>query len=313
MIKKSNLLRFLSLSFAAAGLSLVAGNFSPAAAQTRDPFEKPGWAKPKNPAAPKTTTVVNKDGKTTVVKVAPPAPGPIAPPAIQDRINHYKRLREMAAMSNQPIPKVTSVLTLDEMAVTGIFRTPRGYAAMVEAKPIKLSYTIYPGEKFFDGQLVAIEENRLVFRRVTKWTNGKFIAAEENKPLRQYTVEQEVQGTAPVETTTTAKTETTTTPAANTAEVKPQESGAPPQQAQQQQQPTETKMPAPAGIVSPLEEMARQPKEQPQPDKKDAAKKPAADKKGKQKSSVSSGGGGSKQPAAAAKKQPAKVAENKDR
>ena len=63
------------------------------------------------------------------------------------------------------MPKVTSVLTLDEMSVTGIFRTPRGFAAMVEAKPIKLSYTIYPGEKFFDGQLVAIEENRLVFRK----------------------------------------------------------------------------------------------------------------------------------------------------
>ena len=39
---------------------------------------------------------------------------------------------------------------------------------MVEATPIKLSYTIYPGEKFFDGQLVAVEENRLVFRKVTK-------------------------------------------------------------------------------------------------------------------------------------------------
>ena len=63
---------------------------------------------------------------------------------------------------------MTSVLTLNEMAVTGIFRTPRGYAAIVEATPLRLSYTIYPGEKFFDGQLVAVEENRLVFRRVVR-------------------------------------------------------------------------------------------------------------------------------------------------
>ncbi len=70
---------------------------------------------------------------------------------------------------------------------------------MVEAKPIKLSYTIYPGEKFFDGQLVAIEENRLVFRKVTKMSNNKFVTAVENKTLRQYTVEQEVQGTAPIQ------------------------------------------------------------------------------------------------------------------
>ena len=85
------------------------------------------------------------------------------------------------------------------MAVTGIFRTPRGYAAMVEATPIKLSYTIYPGEKFFDGQLVAVEENRLVFRRVTKMSNGKFVASVENKTLRQYSTQETVQGTAPVQ------------------------------------------------------------------------------------------------------------------
>jgi hypothetical protein len=69
--------------------------------------------------------------------------------------------------------------------VTGIFRTPRGYAAMVEATPIKLSYVIYPGESFFNGQLVAIEEDRLVFRRETRWTDGRVEKAVENKPLRQ--------------------------------------------------------------------------------------------------------------------------------
>jgi hypothetical protein len=248
MMKISKMLRFLSLSVAAAAFLLIAGNVMTANAQVRDPFGKPVLAKPRDPNA-KTVTVTTKDGKTIVKPVAP-TPAPVVPPAIQERINYYKRLREMAVANNQPVPKVTSVLTLDEMAVTGIFRTPRGYAAMVEAKPIKLSYTIYPGEKFFDGQLVAIEENKLVFRRVTKWTNGKFIASEEAKSLRQYTVEQEVNGTAPVETTTTAKTETTQTPTqtpaqtpANTAENKP------------------TVMPAPAQIISPLDEMNRQPVE----------------------------------------------------
>jgi hypothetical protein len=64
---------------------------------------------------------------------------------------------------------------LSEVQVTGIFRTPRGWSAMVEATPLspKLSYVIYPGENFFDGQLVAIEEGRLVFRRDVLWTDGK--------------------------------------------------------------------------------------------------------------------------------------------
>jgi hypothetical protein len=283
MMKISKMLRFLSLSLAAAAFLLIAGNALPASAQ-RDPFDKPSWAKPRDPNAK--TTVVTKDGKTTVVKQVAPAPAPVVPPAIQERINYYKRLREMAVANNQPVPKVTSVLTLDEMAVTGIFRTPRGYAAMVEAKPIKLSYTIYPGEKFFDGQLVAIEENKLVFRRVTKWTNGKFIASEESKALRQYTVEQEVNGTAPVETTTTAKTETTQTPSAqtptqtpaNTAENKP------------------TVMPAPAAIISPLDEMNRQPEVKPT----DAKQTTDKNKKGKQKAAGQT-----------TEKKPVKVAENK--
>jgi hypothetical protein len=285
MMKKSKMLRFLSLSVAAAAFLLLAGNVMPASAQ-RDPFDKPSWAKPRDPNA-KVTTVTTKDGKITVVKQVPAAPAPVVPPAIQERINYYKRLRETAVASNQPIPKVTSVLTLDEMAVTGIFRTPRGYAAMVEAKPIKLSYTIYPGEKFFDGQLVAIEENKLVFRRVTKWTNGKFIASEESKSLRQYTVEQEVNGTAPVETTTTARTETTTAPATTQTPTQ-----TPVNTAENKLQPSS----APAQIVSPLDEMSRQPQENPQ----DAKKSTDKNKKGKQKSSVKP-----------AEKKPVKVAENK--
>ena len=57
-----------------------------------------------------------------------------------------------------PAPKPTTALLLSEIQVIGISRTPRGYAAIVEATPIKLSYVIYPGEPFYDGQLVAIED-----------------------------------------------------------------------------------------------------------------------------------------------------------
>ena len=153
----------------------------------RDPFEKPAWARtresrPGGPAGP--------GGK---VGAAPN----FGAPAIDQRIEYYKRLREDAVANSQPMPKVTSVLTLDELAVTGIFKTPRGYAAMVEATPIKLSYTIYPGDKFFDGQLVAVEENRLVFRKVTKVSKDKFVSTVENKSLRKFTNNEFIQGTAP--------------------------------------------------------------------------------------------------------------------
>lgn len=228
MTNKANIVRFLGLSLALAGFVVVSGSFTEVSGQ-RDPFSKPGWARKREPAAP---------GSSDPKKAGPPVN--LGAPAIDQRIDYYKRMREAAAVNGQPIPKVTSVLTLNEMAVTGIFRTPRGYAAMVEAVPLRLSYTIYPGEKFFDGQLVAVEENRLVFRRVVKMSNGKFVASVENKPLRKYTDREHVQGTAPADNDNRASAEAAA-PAAT--------------------QPTETQAmtSVPTGpIVSPLEEMNRQ-------------------------------------------------------
>jgi hypothetical protein len=117
-------------------------------------------------------------------RVVKPGPTPIAVPTIQERIERFKA-QKMAAMNAQlPPPKATTALLLNEMQVIGIFRTPRGTAAMVEATPIKLSYVVYPGETFYDGQLVAIEENRLVFRHSTRFTDGRIVKDVEVKPLR---------------------------------------------------------------------------------------------------------------------------------
>jgi len=91
-----------------------------------------------------------------------------------------------AASAHIAAPKPTAALLLNEVQVTGIFRTPRGWSAMVEATPLtpKLSYVVYPGENFFDGQLVAIEEDRLIFRRDTIWSDGRREKSVEVKPLR---------------------------------------------------------------------------------------------------------------------------------
>jgi hypothetical protein len=113
---------------------------------------------------------------------------PVSVPPIQARIDNYKAQKLAAMNLQQPAPKPTTALTLSEVQVIGIFRTPRGYAAMVEATPINLSYVVYPGEQFYDGMLVAIEEQRLVFRRQTRWTDGHTEVAVETKPLRQPTV-----------------------------------------------------------------------------------------------------------------------------
>jgi hypothetical protein len=139
-----------------------------------------------------------------VVKTTKPAPTRLEAPAIQVRIDRYRAQKLAAANAHVAPPKPTSVLLLSEMQVIGIFRTPRGFAAMIEATPIKLSYVIYPGESFFDGQLVAIEESRLVFRRDIVWTDGRREKTVEVKPLRT---------PSPIEALTTAKTAPADAPA----------------------------------------------------------------------------------------------------
>lgn len=117
--------------------------------------------------------------------VAKKMAGQVSAPSIQERIAQYRAQKLAAMNARMPAPKPTTALLLSEMQVVGISRSPRGYAAIVEATPIKLSYVLYPGERFYDGQLVAIEDNRLVFRRETVFADGRRERSVEIKPLRQ--------------------------------------------------------------------------------------------------------------------------------
>jgi hypothetical protein len=109
----------------------------------------------------------------------------VVAPSVQERIERY-RAQKLAAMSAHiAAPKPTTAFLLNEIQVVGISRSPRGYAAIVEATPIKLAYVIYPGERFYDGQLVAIEDNRLVFRREVVFADGRRERSVEMKPLRK--------------------------------------------------------------------------------------------------------------------------------
>ncbi len=148
-----------------------------------------------------------------VVKPAKSGPSKLEAPSIQVRIERYRAQKLAAAGAHVSPPKPTSVLLLNEMQVIGIFRTPRGFAAMIEATPIKLSYVIYPGESFFDGQLVAIEETRLVFRHDVVWSDGHREKAAEIKPLRT---------PSPVDAMTAAKVAPANAPAPETEKSAPE-------------------------------------------------------------------------------------------
>jgi len=132
----------------------------------------------------------NKSGRDPFSKYVPPRvvtkkSNLVLPPSIQERIQQYKAQKQAAMSARVAAPKPTTAFLLSEVQVIGISRSPRGYAAIVEATPIKLAYVIYPGERFYNGQLVAIEDNWLVFRRETVFTDGRRDVSVELKPLRQ--------------------------------------------------------------------------------------------------------------------------------
>lgn len=139
---------------------------------------------------PVTTKSVYDSGRDPFRRYEPPRvivkkiAGQISPPSIQERIAQYRAQKVAAMNARMPAPKPTTALLLSEVQVVGISRSPRGYAAIVEAMPIKLSYVLYPGERFYDGQLVAIEDNRLVFRREIVFSDGHRERSVEIKPLR---------------------------------------------------------------------------------------------------------------------------------
>ena len=204
-MNKAHIIKVLSLTIGAIALVFVSGCFEESFAQgSRDPFTKNPILKKKDRIVRPRTNSAPGSTKSTSSKPVKKGPYVVEAPSAEARINYFKQVRQSAAENGQPLPKPTSVLLLDELSVSGIFKTPRGYAAIVKAEPINLSYTIYPGEKFFDGQLVAVEENRLIFRKITKWSTGKFVSTVENKALRKYTDQQTFQGTAPADAYTSA-------------------------------------------------------------------------------------------------------------
>jgi hypothetical protein len=259
MITKSRIGKILGSLLLTGGIFAASGFFNEASAQ-RDPFVKP-VVKAARASAPGTKSSGQPGDPSKTVNA-------LGVPPVEQRVNYYMNVIRPQCISRgcAPMPKPTVVMTLAEMQVTGITRTPRGYAAIVELTPIKLSYTIYPGEKFFDGQLVAVEDNHLVFRKVTKMSNGKFTVAEEKKVLRKMSFQEEL-----------ARSSVDTLPSSGATETEKRDY--PVEKASAGGDPSDPSKPAgdPNKIVFPLDELMKADKEAP----KDAKGKPAEKGKGK--------------------------------
>src|SRR5688500_5512660 len=61
-----------------------------------------------------------------------------------------------------PRPKGVPGLLIDEVELTGIFRTPRGFVAQVRTSKAEKGYLIKEGDQLYDGDVVSISRAEVV-------------------------------------------------------------------------------------------------------------------------------------------------------
>jgi hypothetical protein len=67
-----------------------------------------------------------------------------------------------------PRPEGVPGLLIDEIDLKGIFRTARGYVAQVNASNQKKSYLLKEGDQLYDGDVMSIGKNEVVFKQIVQ-------------------------------------------------------------------------------------------------------------------------------------------------
>ena len=65
-----------------------------------------------------------------------------------------------------PLPEGIAGLLIDEIDLTGIFKTSRGFVAQVVASNKGKSYLLREGDQLYDGDVVGIAQNEVVFKQI---------------------------------------------------------------------------------------------------------------------------------------------------
>jgi Tfp pilus assembly protein PilP len=67
-----------------------------------------------------------------------------------------------------PRPEGIPGLLIDEIDLTGIFKTARGYVAQVKAANQAKSYLLKEGDQLYDGDVVSISHKEVVFKQTVQ-------------------------------------------------------------------------------------------------------------------------------------------------
>lgn len=67
-----------------------------------------------------------------------------------------------------PRPEGIPGLLIDEVILTGIFRTDEGYVAQVQSAENEKSYLLKQGDELYDGDVVRITSNEVIFKQIVQ-------------------------------------------------------------------------------------------------------------------------------------------------
>ena len=67
-----------------------------------------------------------------------------------------------------PRPDGIPGLLIDEIELIGIFRTGKGYVAQVKPRNQTRSYLLKEGDQVYDGDVVSINRNEVVFKQMVQ-------------------------------------------------------------------------------------------------------------------------------------------------
>jgi hypothetical protein len=85
--------------------------------------------------------------------------------------NRRDPFRSLLAAKNRverkgALPEGIPGLLIEELDLTGIFKTSRGFVAQVLASNKEKSYLIREGDELYDGDVVSITQNEVVFKQI---------------------------------------------------------------------------------------------------------------------------------------------------
>ena len=77
-------------------------------------------------------------------------------------------MKEKDLQAAGPRPDGVPGLLIDEIELTGITRTARGYVALVSPHGVRRSYMLKEGDQLFDGDVISINPREIVFKQLVQ-------------------------------------------------------------------------------------------------------------------------------------------------